>query len=124
LRYFLDTNCCIYLIAQSRPLLTHRVVQQNAGDIGISAIVAAELTRGLASGDQAGWTAIDRFFRTFPVRPFGEEAARAFTLVPFRRAKFDRLIAAHALAMRLTLITANAGDFTDVAGLAVEDWTK
>lgn len=67
---------------------------------------------------------IDIFFRTFPVLPFDEDAARAFALVPFRRAKFDRLIAAHALALKLTLVTANAADFRDVPGLDVEDWTR
>lgn len=104
-------------------MLSQRVEQHATGSIGISAIVAAELTRGLSSGDEAGWSAVGAFFRTFPVLPFDEEAARAFALVPFRRAKFDRLIAAHALALKLTLITANASDFMDVPGLKVEDWT-
>ena len=67
---------------------------------------------------------IGSFFSTFPVLPFDEEAARAFALVPFRRAKFDRLIAAHALALKLTLVTANARDFRDIRDLKVEDWTK
>ena len=62
-------------------------------------------------------------FQTFPVVPFDEAAARAFPSVPFRRAKFDRLIAAHALAMGATLVTANPKDFKDVPGLSVEDWT-
>jgi tRNA(fMet)-specific endonuclease VapC len=44
--------------------------------------------------------------------------------LPFRRASYDRLIAAHALSLDLTLITNNEGDFADVPGLRVENWTR
>ena len=36
---------------------------------------------------------------------------------------FDAAIAAHALAVGATLVTANVGQVTRVPGLAVEDWT-
>ena len=121
--YCLDTNCCILIIAQSSPKLTARVESHVPGDIVLSAIVAAELVRGLESIESGSSLQIDRMFQTFPVVPFDEAAARAFPSVPFRRAKFDRLIAAHALAMGATLVTANPKDFKDVPGLSVEDWT-
>lgn len=124
MRYCLDTNCCILLIARANLPLIDRVEQTAEGDIVLSAIVAAELVRGLASADRHGTKAIDQFLRAFPVVPFDEAAARAFPNVPFRRAKFDRLIAAHALALKLTLVTANPRDFADVPGLALEDWTQ
>jgi len=124
LLYCLDTNCCILLIARTSTQLIDRVEQQAEGDIVLSAIVAAELVRGLTSADANGANAIDALLRAFPVIPFDEAAARAFPEVPFRRAKFDRLIAAHALALNLTLVTANLRDFADVPGLATEDWTR
>jgi len=34
----------------------------------------------------------------------------------------DMLIAAHALALGLTLVTANEGEFSRVSGLSVENW--
>lgn len=123
MRYCLDTNCCILLIARASQPLIDRIEQLEVGDIVLSAIVAAELVRGLNSADIEGAKAIDAFLRAFPVVPFDESAARAFPDVPFRRAKFDRLIAAHALALDLTLVTANLRDFADVPGLKVEDWT-
>jgi tRNA(fMet)-specific endonuclease VapC len=124
LLYCLDTNCCILIIAQRSPALNARVQSRAPGDIVLSAIVAAELVRGLTSVDSDSAARIDSMFETFPVVPFDEAAARAFSRVPFRRAKFDRLIAAHALALGVTLVTANPKDFKDVPGLAVEDWTR
>ena len=39
-------------------------------------------------------------------------------------ARFDRLIAAHALSLGLTLVTDNERDFADVPELTVENWTS
>ena len=49
---------------------------------------------------------------------------RGVCALPFARHRFDRLIAAHALALDLTLVTANVRDFYDLPGLKVEDWTR
>ena len=58
-----------------------------------------------------------------PLLPFDEDAARSYARTPFRRARFDRLLAGHALALDVPIITANPKDFADVPGLKVEDWT-
>jgi tRNA(fMet)-specific endonuclease VapC len=57
------------------------------------------------------------------VLPFDEAAARAYARLPFKRGRFDRLLAAHALSLDLTVITNNERDFSDIAGLRVENWT-
>jgi tRNA(fMet)-specific endonuclease VapC len=41
----------------------------------------------------------------------------------FRTKDMDRLIAGHALSTSSVLVTANTADYSDVSGLAVEDWT-
>lgn len=120
--YFLDTNSCIYLLAKARPALAGRVEDCAPGTIGISAIVCAELAVGFGRGGTQGLMALNRFLAAFPVVPFEEAAARAFARVPFRRGKLDRLIAAHALALDVVLITNNERDFADVPGLRVENW--
>ena len=51
------------------------------------------------------------------------EMARAYATLRFRRASYDRLIAAHALSLGLTVVTDNEADFADVPGLKVENWT-
>ena len=35
----------------------------------------------------------------------------------------DRLLAAHALSIGATIVTNNEGDFADIPGLKVENWT-
>jgi len=123
-RYLLDTNSCIFLLARARPLLTGKVENCSPGTIAISAIVCAELALGFGTGDTKGKVALNRFIGQFPVLPFDEKAARFHARVPFKRGKLDRLIAAHALALDLVLITNNRRDFADIAELKTEDWTK
>ena len=122
--YFLDTNSCIFLLGKARPALTARVEGCAPGSIAISAIVCAELAMGFGRGGPQGRTALNRFLAKFPVLPFDEPAARAYARVPFRRGKLDRLIAAHALALDIVLITNNERDFADVPGLQTADWTR
>jgi tRNA(fMet)-specific endonuclease VapC len=45
---------------------------------------------------------------------------------PDRRSSFDRMIAAHALSLGVTLVTNNTADFDlyQVAGLKLENWVK
>lgn len=78
---------------------------------------------GFGRGDAQGRIALNRFLAEFPVLPFDEPAGRAYAQVPFRRGKLDRLIAAHALALDIILVTNNVRDFADVPGLKAEDWT-
>lgn len=122
--YFLDTNSCIFLLARARPALAARVEDCAPGTIAISAVVCAELALGFSRGGPRGRIAFNRFLDRFPVMPFDEAAARAYARVPFRRGKLDRLIAAHALALDIVLITNNERDFADVPGLQTVDWTR
>ncbi|PMZ78725.1 VapC toxin family PIN domain ribonuclease, partial [Pseudomonas sp. FW306-2-11AD] len=50
-------------------------------------------------------------------------AAREYARLPFKRARFDRLLAAHALSLGATIVTNNEADFADVPGLRVENWS-
>lgn len=79
--------------------------------------------RGLNRVDVMSLARADALFRVVEVLPFDRRAAMAYLDIPFKRAAFDRLIAAHALSAALTLITNNERDFNDVPGLRVENWT-
>ena len=124
LRYLLDTNCCIYLLSRTRPVLEAKVATFPSDSIGISAIVGAELNLGFSEADPKLKAMLERFLKAFPVQSFDEKAARAYAQVPFRRGKLDRLVAAHALALDATLITNNVRDFADVPGLKLQNWTQ
>lgn len=93
-----------------------------AGDVVTSAVVFAEVLIGLQRlGATEEGTAL---FSLLPVLPFNEDAVRIYATLPFRRGSFDRLIAAHAIALDLTVVTANIRDFADLSRLRVEDWTQ
>lgn len=94
------------------------------GELAISAIVLAELTIGIERHDRRALPLLVNLLRIAPALPFDDAAAHAYGALPFKRAKFDRLIGAHALALGVILVTANVSDFADVPGLQVEDWTQ
>lgn len=123
-RYLLDTNICIFILDAVSPLLRSRLEQVEAGGLATSTIVLAELLRGADLNAPEARARLDALLTVVPALPFDDDAARAYARLPFRRARFDRLIAAHALSRGLTVITANVRDFADVPGLAVEDWTQ
>lgn len=123
-RFLLDSNICIYILADAGSAPAERVQRHEPGSVVTSAIVFAEVMRGIALEDVAAQAVARRFFSQIAVQPFDADAAFAYSMrVPFRRGQFDRLIAAHALALDLTVVTANEDDFADVPGLRVENWT-
>lgn len=116
--FLLDTNICIYLIENLSPALNARIREQEIGTMFISAVTLGEIAQGKVNA-----AVLAAFAREVPVREFDEVAARIYGKFPFRRAGFDRLIAAHALALGFTLVTNNENDFADIPGLNVENWT-
>lgn len=120
----LDTDCAVYGMLGSYPKLRARLAQCEPEEVGISAVSFAEIVIGEKLGKPPDMDVIDDFVAVVSVLPFGESAARAYANLPFRRASFDRLIAAHALSLGATVITNNEGDFADVPGLKVENWTQ
>ncbi|GDX77532.1 hypothetical protein LBMAG41_26110 [Cyanobium sp.] len=83
----------------------------------------------MASGVDAerNSAALARFLLEVPVAPFDGTAARVYGAVRLasrerRRDPLDKLIAAHALALDVTLVTNNPRDFVSYAGLRIENW--
>ena len=116
--FLLDSNICIYVLADAASAAAIRLGKCEPGSVVTSAIVCAELLRKTSD---AG--ALENFFEVVPVLPFDFAAARAYAAIPFRRGTFDRLIAAHALSRDLILVTNNVRDYSDISGLRVENWS-
>ena len=123
MRFMLDANALILLLA-GHPRVIARLSQCDDGDVGISAIAFGEVMLGSKLGKPPPPGVVDRVVARFGILPYDEEAARCYSRLPFRRASFDRLIGAHALAADLVLVTADQGNFADMPNLKQEDWTQ
>lgn len=117
----LDANAFILLLT-GLPSVVARASQCEEGELALSAIAFAEVAHGSAHGKPPPEAVLEEAIARIPVLPFDESAARVYSRLRFRRGSYDRMIAAHALAMGLGLVTADLGDFADVPGLAIENW--
>lgn len=124
MKFLLDSNVIINAIMARGPRLRERMAACDEGDLVTSAIAYAEVAHGSAHGKPPPAEILDMFLGDIAVLAFDEAAGRAYATLPFIRARFDRLIAAHALALDLTLVTENERDFRDIPGLQVENWTR
>jgi tRNA(fMet)-specific endonuclease VapC len=131
-RFILDTNICIYLMKHQPPQVRARFAECFVGDVVISAITLAELEFGVACSGESlskNQAALDSLLEDLLVMPFEGSAARAYG--PLRAAHrernkdaLDKLIAAHALSLGVTLVTNNEADFRAFEGLEVENWVN
>ncbi len=130
IRYLLDTDICIYIINQRPAAVIERFRQQATGSLGLSSLSAAELAFGVEkSGSQKNLQALQMFLAPLEILPFDEAAIWHYATVRADLEKrgtpigaMDTMIAAHALALNLTLVTNNAREFERVKGLRVENW--
>ena len=131
IRYMLDTDICIYLIKAKDPALRLKLYEKGIGCIAVSAITLAELSHGAEKSRQVerNKMALGLFLVPFELMPFSTEAAlvcgslrQQLELRGEVVGGYGMLIAAHALAEGLTLVTNNIAEFTRVDGLDVENW--
>lgn len=128
----LDTNIVSNLVRNPGGKAAQRLALEGEDTICVSIIAAAELRFGVAKrGSQRLATQLDRVLATMNVMPFEAPADQVYGLVrktlelagtPI--SANDLLIAAHVLALQLTLVSHNTGEFRRVPGLAVEDWLE
>lgn len=123
IRYLIDANCVIFALADATGPVTRRIAACEAGTLGMSAITFAEVALGTFAGKPPPPAALEALLAVIPIIPFDEAAARTYATLPFRRARFDSLLAAQALALGAVVVTNNVGDFAAVPGLMIEDWT-
>jgi tRNA(fMet)-specific endonuclease VapC len=118
----LDSNILIYLLEGISPPARAKVEACQPGEVVTSTIACAEMMLKVPAGDAQKQADVDRLFTAVKLLPFDGRAALAYRDVPFRRGSFDRLIAAHALALGLVVVTNNESDYSDVPGLVIENW--
>lgn len=123
MKYLLDSNILIALGLDANEAVVARAGECDADEMVTSAIAFAEVVHGSERGKPPPLERLALMAEEIPVMPFDENAARAYAVISFKRASYDRLIAAHALSLGLTVVTDNEADFADVPGLKVENWT-
>lgn len=127
--FMLDTNMCIYLIKNQPEQVAKRFAQCYVGDVVMSAITYAELEFGVTASENSARERrnLASLVEDIPVMPFDAVAATAYG--PIREAtrdrkkdQLDKLIAAHAVSLGVTLVTNNERDFVAYPGLKIENW--
>jgi predicted nucleic acid-binding protein len=126
--YLLDTNVAIHL-RDGDAAITDRVAALD-GAVLMSVVTRVELEGGVQREPTHAAirrARLDTMLAAIPTLAFDDMAADAYgTIVAHagysRRKLLDRMIAAQVLVHRATLVTLNAGDFTDVPGLQVLAW--
>jgi len=131
-RYLLDTNIASYIIKCNFPAVRRRLVRHPMAEIAISSVTEGELCYGVARRAEATRlrTVVDEFLLAVTILPWDSDAARHYGQLRATLERkgqtmggLDMMIAAHALASALILVT-NDRAFGRVKGLKVQDWTR
>ena len=129
--FMLDTDTVSFVLRDIGTTAAH-LLRQSPSAICMSAITLSELRFGADKRKSKRLhNLIDAFCRTVKVAPFGVSEAAFFGRVRTKLESsgtpiglLDTLIAAHALALNLTLVTNNTKHFAKVQGLKTRNWSQ
>lgn len=130
--YMLDTNIVSDMVRnpEGAAVLRGRAVGEN--ELCLSAVTACELRFGVKKKGSAALTSrVETFLSAVPALPLESDVSERFAEIRYDLERkgmpigpYDMLIAAHALTLDLTLVTANVREFSRVEGLKVENWLE
>lgn len=132
LRYLLDTDTVIYVI-KNRPQQAREQFTRHQGSLALSSVSLMELFYGAEKSAQPerNWRDVEGFAARLQVLDYDTPAAahtgqiRAFLArqgTPI--GPYDAMIAGHARASGLVLVTNNVAEFARVPGLQLENWVE
>jgi tRNA(fMet)-specific endonuclease VapC len=132
MRFLLDTNIVSDLMRHPRGKISDRISEVGEEDVCTSIVVAAELRYGAIKKNSAPLTSqLEAVLGALEVLPLEAPVDAVYGVI---RAGLERsgqpigandlLIAAHALALDLTLVTDNGREFSRIDGLRVENWLR
>ena len=128
-RYMLDTDTVSFAL-RGHGGVKERILQHRPSEICISSLTVAELRYGAERrNSQKLHELISAFAANVSVMPFDDMCADHFGRIASELARrgspigeLDALIAAHAKALQVALVSNNVKHFSRVAGLVVENW--
>lgn len=131
--YLLDTNVCIYVMKNTYPVLTQKVLSCDPSDLCISSITVFELEYGAAKSSRSERTRqnMQLFLAPFNILDFNSNDAASAGMIRAYLEKqgkiigpYDVQIAGQAVARSMVMITHNVGEFSRVPRLIAEDWVE
>jgi tRNA(fMet)-specific endonuclease VapC len=126
----LDTNVCVGVL-KAIPAVVDRLGRLTPSRLVLCSVVKAELYHGArwSSAVARNLASVERFCRPYLSLPFDDDCARVYGQIraELKRAgqmigSNDLMIAATAIANKVTLVTNNVGEFSRVPELLLEDW--
>ena len=133
MKYLLDTNICIYIIKRKPAIVLEKFRALPLGSVAISTITLAELEYGIrkSTNPDKNSEALNQFVVPLDVLDFDYEATITYGRIRAELEKkgtpigpLNTLIAAHALSLNITLVTNHEKEFSRIAELKIENWTK
>lgn len=129
-RYLLDTNILSDLVHIPGGRVARRLAIVGETAVCTSIVVACELRYGAAKKRSPRLSKrVETILGNFEVLPLDKEADRHYAEIRSHVERMgkpiganDLLIAAHARALDLTLVTDNGDEFARVPGLSIENW--
>jgi tRNA(fMet)-specific endonuclease VapC len=130
LKYMLDTNIVIYAM-KNRPAHVRDAFKKHDGQMCISSVTLGELIYGAekSAAPEQNLADIENLIARLEVKSFDNHAATHFGQVRAALTKagtpigpYDAMIAGHARALALVLVTNNEKEFQRVPGLMRENW--
>jgi len=130
-RYLLDTNILSDLIKNPRGVVAERMLTPGLEIYCCtSIIVACELRYGAAKKQSPKLSYnVEQVLSSLPILPLEESVDKVYAEIRVNLegrglpiGQHDLLIAAHALSLGLTVVTANEREFTRIENLTVENW--
>lgn len=132
LKFMLDTNICIFTI-KNRPEQVREAFKRHSGQLSISTVTLMELIYGAekSANPERNLADVEGFAARLEVLPYDTQAAAHSGQLRAELARigkpigpYDQMIAGHARAQGLILVTNNLREFERVPGLRVEDWVS
>ena len=129
--YMLDTKILVRAIRHPDDPVCSRICQEYGGNLCISSVTYAELVYGAkhSTDYEKNIQAVHGLLSGIYILPIDTAAAyEAGDILAYLAtigkpiSDRDALIAAHARALSIPLVTHNAGEFSRVPGLVLEDW--
>lgn len=130
IRYLLDTNIISDLVRRPQGIVAGRIAEVGVDTVCTNIVIAAELRYGAEkSGSKQLVERIEMLLSALKVLPLEAPADRYYGRIRHHLTAQgtpigpnDLLIAAHAMAADLIVVTANTREFERVPELRVENW--